>query len=117
MIKSPDDIAQASKDAIVALTKAGTAFADGYNEISQHVIASTHKSIAANLSSGKDVLTAKTPSEWITLQSKWASDFVSAAVAQMTQLVNLSTKVANQTYEPIKKHFGAAESFTQAAVD
>jgi phasin family protein len=107
MMKSHEEIAQAGKDTIEALKKSSTALADGFGEISQHIAELTHKSVAANLATSKEVLGIKTPSDWVEFQSKWAGDLMASTVSQMTHFSQLSTKVINQTCEPLKTHFGA----------
>jgi len=107
MMKSPEEIAQAGKDTMDALTKSSAALTEGYSEISQHIMTLTHKSVAAHLATGKEILDIKTPSDWLEFQSKLASDYMTSAITQMTHLSQLSTKVINQTCEPLKTHFGA----------
>ena len=106
MMKSPEEIAQAGKYTIDALTKSSAALTEGCGEISQHVMALTHKSVAAHLTTSKEVFDIKTPSDWFEFQSKWAGDFLNTAIGHMTQLSKLSTKVVNETCEPLKTHFG-----------
>ena len=106
MMKSPEEITQAGKDMIDALTKSSAAFTEGCGEISQHVMALTHKSVTAHLTTGKEVLDIKTPSDWFEFQSKWSGNFLNTAIGHMTQLSKLSTKVVNETCEPLKSHFG-----------
>ena len=107
-MKSHEEIAQAGKDTVEALKKSSTALADGVGEISQHITELTHKSVAANLATSKEVLGIKTPSDWVEFQSKWAGDWMASTISQMTHFSQLSTKVINQTCEPLKTHFGAA---------
>ncbi len=106
MMKSPEEIRQAGKDTMDALTKSSAALTEGCSEISQHVMTLTHKSVAAHLATGKEILDIKTPSDWFEFQSKWAGDFLNMAIGHMTQLSKLSTKVVNETCEPLKTHFG-----------
>ncbi len=108
MMKSHEEIAQAGKDTIEALKKSGAAFAEGFGEISQHVAEMTQKSVAANLAIGKEISDIKTPGDWVELQSKWVGDWMTSTISQMAHLSQLSTKVVNQTCEPLKTHFGAA---------
>jgi hypothetical protein len=105
MMKSPEEIAQAGKDTIDALTKSSAALTEGCSEISQHVMTLTHKSVAAHLATGKEILDIKTPSDLLEFQSKWASECMTSAITQMTHLSQLSTKVMSQTCEPLKNHF------------
>jgi hypothetical protein len=111
MMKSPEEIAQAVKDTIDALTKSSAAFTEGCGEISQHVMVLTHKSVTAHLTTGKEILDIKTPGDWFEFQSKWAGDCMTSAVAHMTHLSQLSTKVINQSCEPLKTHFGKMGRF------
>ena len=107
MMKSPEEIAQAGKDTIDALTKSSAALNEGCSEISQHVLALTHKLVTAHLATGKEILDIKTPSDWVEFQTKWAGEWMTSAITQMTHLSQLSTKVVNQTCEPIKAQFSA----------
>ena len=111
MMKSPEEIVQASKDTINALKKSSAALTDGCGEISQHVMALTHKSVTTHLTTGKEIFDIKTPGDWFEFQSKWAGDYLNMAVSHMTQLSALSTKVINETCEPLKTHFGKMGGF------
>ena len=108
MIKNSEELVQAGKDMIDALTKSGAALADGCGEIGQHIIALTHKSVTSHLATGKDVLDLRTPNDWADFHAKWAGDLVNTSVAHMSHLSKLSAKTINQTCEPLKTHFGAA---------
>jgi hypothetical protein len=111
MMKSPEEIAQASKDTMDALTKSSAALTEGCGEIGQHVMALTHKSVTAHMTTGKEVFDIKTPSDWAEFQTKWVGDYLNTAVSYMTQLSKLSTKVINETCEPLKNHFGKMGGF------
>ena len=106
-MKNAEEIAQAGKDTIEALTKSSAALTEGCGEISQHVMALAHKSVTAHLAAGKEILEIKTPGDWLEHHSKWTGDWMTSAITQMTHLSQLSTKVINQTCEPLKTHLGA----------
>lgn len=117
MIKSPEEIARAGQNTLDALKKSAAALADGVGEISQHIAATTHQSVEAHLATGKKALDIKTPNDWLEFQSKWVGDLVNTTVAQMAHFSKLSTKIVDQTCEPLKKHFGTEFGKTDGHTD
>jgi hypothetical protein len=107
MMKSHAEMAEAGQHTIAVLAKSGASFTDAVNEINQHMIALTHKSITANLATNKKVFDIKTLSDWVEIQSKWVSYFINSVFTETTKLSELTVKVIGQASEPVQAHIRA----------
>jgi phasin family protein len=116
MIKNTEDfvaLGQANMDAFV---KSGQIWAAGVQELMKQFATTTKASFDESVSTFKAISSAKSVTEAIDLQSKFATSVVEKALAESNNMISTSIKLTEQTLAPITAHLtGAVETFGKAA--
>jgi hypothetical protein len=107
MLTNPDQITKVCKDGIDAVTKSTSALTGGASEIGQHFIATAQKTAASQNDAFKEALETKNSEELAELHAKWTADWMETTISHFNRLSQLTSKVVQQTYEPIQAHLDA----------
>jgi phasin family protein len=104
MTQNYETFATANKDVVDSFTQFNTLLAEGFKEISSHILASAQSTIEMNLATGKAVFGIKTPQELAVLQSNWTRQFFNAALSGSRKFSEISARIFTQTAAPIHAH-------------
>jgi phasin len=102
----------AAEETSGALESSCATAAKGIVEFNAKALEALRANAEANFDFLKSVITAKSVSEFVTLQSEHARKQAEAITAQAKEIAALSQKVATESAEPIKSHF--AKTFKMA---
>lgn len=101
--KAYEDFAKYSQDAMQVYVKAGGIFAKGAEDIGKAYFDFAKVTAESGVEVTKAVLAAKTLNDVVDVQSDYAKETFDKFVAEGTKISELSLKVANETFAPIKK--------------
>lgn len=107
-IRNYDDVAAFGKDNFEAAVAAGNAYAKGVEALSSEVLAFQKQSLESGVATAKALFTAKTVQEAMDIQAGFAKSYMESLLNQSSKLGELSTKVAQQTADPLQSRFNAA---------
>ncbi len=97
-----DEIAGLGKDNYEAVVKANTVVVKGAEEISKTVAALVQAQIEQTVATMKAAFGCTTFNQFVELQNETVKTGFDKAVAEANKLSELSMKVANEAFEPIK---------------
>jgi phasin family protein len=116
MIKNPEDFVAFGQANVEAFVKSGQIWAAGVQELMKHFATATKVSFDESASAFKAISSAKSVTEAMDLQSKFASSVVAKTLAESNKLIDASIKLTEQTLAPISARVtGAVETFGKAA--
>ena len=107
------DLARANVEALVeALVEAGRVAAEGARSIGQDVVASSRDGVEQAADAIRSLAEAKSPTEYLQLQSEFARASFDRAVAETSKLTESLVKLAGEAFQPISNRATAnAERF------
>jgi phasin family protein len=108
MMKQYDDLAGMGQKAMQAFVASGTAYAKGYETLSAELMAFSKQQIEDGAATARAAMTAKSLQELIDLQTTYAKTSLDAVMAEGTKLSEITTKLAQDTVEPLNEQFTAA---------
>jgi phasin family protein len=105
--KNYGDMAVQSKDALDALMESTTRLTQGAQEINSAMLSWTQQSLEAGMSTCKDLMDCKSFQDVIDLQTSYARNFIEGMLSEGTRLSEMSVRVANEAFEPVKDRVNA----------
>lgn len=108
MMKQYDDLAGFGQKAMQAFVASSTAYAKGYEQLSAELMAFSKQQVEDSAAAARAAMTAKSLQELIDLQTTYAKTSMDAMMAQGTRLSEITTKLAQETVEPLNEQFTAA---------
>jgi phasin family protein len=116
MIKNTEDFVAFGQANVEAFVKSGQIWAAGLQELMKQFATATKVSFDESASAFKAISSAKSVTEAMDLQSKFASSVVAKTLAESNKLIDASIKLTEQTLAPISARVtGAVETFGKAA--
>jgi phasin family protein len=116
MIKSTEDFVAFGQANVEAFVKSGQIWAAGVQELMKQFATATKVSFDESASAFKAISSAKSITEAMDLQSKFASSTVAKTLAESNKFIDASIKLTEQTLAPISARVtGAVETFGKAA--
>ncbi len=100
--KGYGDFASLSQDNVDAVVKSSTVMAKGLEVLSKEMMDFARLSFEDNVAATKAIFGAKTLTDLVNLQTQYTRKNFDQAVTEGTRLSELSVKVANEAFEPIK---------------
>jgi phasin family protein len=101
---------------VEALVKSGEIFTAGAQVLGRSVAESAQTQLTAGVANAKALAAAKSPKEFLDLQTTFARSSVEAAVAESTKFAGASKKLAEDVLAPLTARFKlAAETFAPRA--
>ena len=114
--KAYEDFAVLGQASVDVMVKATSIFTKGAEDITKAYFAFAKITADSNVEATKAVLGAKTIKDAVEVQSDYAKQSFDKFVAEGTKISELSVKVANETFEPIKEQIqGNVEKAMKAA--
>ncbi len=113
VLKGVEEMSQTQQQAFDALTKSGTAFTKGIEEMGRVWMGYMQSAFDANLQAGNKMLAARTVREFAEIQQETARKNFDDMVSEATKLSEIGFKTANDAIEPISVQVN--ESITRAA--
>ncbi len=107
-VKSYEDVAAFNKQSVEAVVAAGNVAAKGLEGLNAEVLAFSKAQIEDTVAAAKAMMGVKTLQELVDLHSGYAKTAFDAFVSETTKLGELSTKLAQETFEPINAQVKAA---------
>ncbi|MGH1398216.1 MAG: phasin family protein [Alphaproteobacteria bacterium] len=95
------EAASASRESIDALTKSGSIFAKGFEEIIRETMSFAQSSAEKQMQFAKEAMSVKTINEFSDVQNKIAQSSFDDVMASATKLTELGTKLLTDAAEPI----------------
>ena len=108
MFKSHGNLADSGKQNMEAWNDAGTAYGKGMEAISGQWMSFAKQMMNSNVQATKAIFGAKSLNETMELQTEYARGSFDGLMAQGTKVGELTTKVAQETAEPINAQFTAS---------
>ena len=113
--KAYEDMTEYSQETMQVFVKAGGIFAKGAEDISKAYFDLAKVTAESGVEATKAVLAAKTLNDVVDVQNDYAKETFEAFVAESTKISELSLKVANETFAPIKEQVQATVEKTVKA--
>jgi len=116
MIKSTEDFVALGQANMEALVKSGQIWTAGVQELMKQFAETAKASFDESVATLKAISSAKSVTEAMDLQSKFATSVAGKALAESNKLVEASIKLTEQTLAPITARVtSAVETFGKAA--
>ncbi len=103
-LKGYDELAVMNKEGIDAFVKSGNIFAKGAEEFGKTYFAYAQAAAEQSVEATKTLMTAKTLSDVVEIQTELARTSFDKLVAEGTKLSEMSVKVTNDAIEPLQAH-------------
>lgn len=115
-LKGYDDVAAFNKESMDAFAKAGEIWTKGFEDFGKACFEFAQGSAQESVEAAKSMMSAKTITDVVDAQSAFAKSSFDKAVAESTNLSELSMKIANEATAPIQAQFSAvAQKFVKSA--
>ena len=110
--KVAEELAELTKANVEAMVEAGRVAAEGARSLSQDVIATGRDNVEQAADAVRSLAEAKSPTEYLQLQSDFARASFDRAVAETSKLTETLVKLAGEAFQPISNRATAnAERF------
>ncbi len=110
--KVAEELADLARANVEAVAEAGRVAAEGARSIGQDVVASSRDGVEQAAEAIRSLAEAKSPTEYLQLQSEFARASFDRAVAESSKLTESLVKLAGQAFQPISNRATAnAERF------
>ncbi len=106
--KSIEDAANLSKQNLDAVLETSSLWAQGCQEISNAWMGFAQQSLQTSVNAAKELMECKTLQEAMDLQSTYARAFFEEAVNEGSRLSEISTRVANEAFSPVRDSINTA---------
>jgi phasin family protein len=107
--KGYTDVSSMNKESIDAFVNAGEVLTKGTNTVGQACFEFACASAEASVEATKAMMSIKVPKDFLDIQSKYGQINLDKVLAESTRLSEMSAKVANEAFDPLKKKLN--ESF------
>lgn len=108
VFKGYGDFASLGQDNLDAVVKSGDVVAKGFETLSKGMMDFARVSFEGNVEATNAILGAKTLSDLVDLQTKYTRRNLDQFLAESTKLTELTVKVANEAFAPIKARVDVA---------
>jgi phasin family protein len=115
MIKSTEDFVALGQANMEALVKSGQIWTAGVQELMKQFAETAKASFDESVATLKAISSAKSVTEAMYLQSKFATSVAGRALAESNKLVDASIKLTEQTLAPITARVSSTVTFGKAA--
>lgn len=105
--KNFDEMTSQGKDTLDAVVEATSRLTQGAEEINRALLGWTQQSLEQGVGTCKDLLDCKSLQDVIDLQATYAKSFFEGMFAEGTRLSEMSVRVANEAFEPVKERVNA----------
>ena len=113
-VQGYEDVAAFNKQAVNAMFEASTAMFKGVQDINKMWFGLAQASVEDGIDTTKKMFACKTVEEMVELQAAYASKGYDKAVKDSQKVSNLTTKLADEAFQPLAGPFTAAvEKFTK----
>jgi len=107
-----EELADLTRANVEAIVEAGRVASEGARSIGQDVVASSRESVEQTADAIRSLAEAKSPTEYLQLQSEFARAAFDRAVAETSKLTESLVKLAGEAFQPISNRATAnAERF------
>ncbi len=105
--KSYDEISGMNKEGVYAFFKAGEVLTKGVESLGKAYFDFVQASAEASVETSKAMMAAKTSKDFVDLQSDFARTSFDNFLSESTRLSEISVKVANEAFDPLKAQFNS----------
>lgn len=105
--KGYEDLAVLGRDNLDALVRSNNAVAKGIEAIGKQVMAFAQSAMEENVAQARALVSVRDIQELVDLQNDFAKKRLEATIAESARLTELSTQVANEAFEPLRKRMDA----------
>jgi phasin family protein len=110
--KAAEELANLARANVEAVVEAGRVASEGARSISQNVVASSRDGVEQAADAIRSLAEAKSPTEYLQLQSDFARQSFDRAVAESSKLAESLVKLAGEAFQPLSNRATAnAERF------
>ena len=110
--KVAEELADLARANVEAIVEAGRVASEGAKSIGQNVVASSRDGVEQAADAIRSLAEAKSPTEYLQLQSEFARQSFDRAVAETSKLTESLVKLAGEAFQPISNRATAnAERF------
>ncbi len=102
-----DELAVLGQGNFEAFVEANSAVAKGFEAIGKEVLAFAQRSVEGHMAQAQALAGVQNVQEFVELQNDYAKRRLEDALAETAKLTELSTRVANEAMEPLKKRVDA----------
>lgn len=106
-IKGYDDLAVLGQGNFEAFVASNSAVAKGFEAIGKEFLAFAQRSVEGHMAQARALIGAKDVQEFVELQNDYAKRRLEDTIAETAKLTELSTQVASEAIEPLKKRVDA----------
>lgn len=103
------------KQNVEAWVASAAAAQKGFETLSARTVAFQKAAIENHVAAAKSLMTSKSVQEFVEKQNDYAKTSLEAYVAELTELSELVTGVAKETFQPINERVTAATALIQTA--
>lgn len=105
MLNGYKDLASLNRDNIEAVMQSGAIVANGVEALGKELVAFAQHSIQSNIATANAMFGARSLREVIELQNEFARSRFDSVLAESAKLTDLSFKVANEAFAPLRARF------------
>jgi phasin family protein len=102
------ELAELTRDNVEALSEAGRIAAEGARTIGQEIVASTRQGVEKTADAVRALAEAKSPTEFLQIQSDLARDSFDRMVGQTSRLTESAVKLAGEAFQPLSNRASIA---------
>ena len=106
--KVAGELAELTRDNVEALSEAGRIAAEGARTIGQEIVASTRQGVEKTADAVRALAEAKSPTEFLQIQSDLARDSFDRMVGQTSRLTESAVKLAGEAFQPLSNRASIA---------
>ncbi len=103
--KSYDEMSAMNKEGVDAFVKAGEVLTKGAESLGKAYFDFAQASAEASVEATKAMMAAKTVKDFVDIQSDFARTSFDNFLSESTRLSEMSVKVANEAFDPLKAQF------------
>ena len=105
--KGYDELAVLGQGNFEAFVESNSAVAKGFEAIGKEVLAFAQRSVEGHMAQARALIGVKNVQEFVDLQNDYAKRRLEDTLAETAKLTELSSQVANEAFEPLKKRVDA----------
>ncbi len=116
-VKGMEEVTAHSKQTLDAVAESTSLFAQGCQEITNAWLGFAQQSLESGVNAAKELMDCKTLQEAIELQTTYCRSAIEGCVNEGTRISEMSMKVANEAFEPVRSRVTETveKAFKQAA--
>lgn len=106
-VKGLEEVTELSKQNLDAVAESTTLLAQGCQEINSALLGFAQNSMQTGLNACKSLMDCKSMQDALDLHTAYARDFFEGMVSEGTRISELSVRVANEAFEPVRDRVNA----------